>query len=1273
MFQSVAGDRYAVTGSFIERGSGAYSNASDLIALSGGGFAAVWYDNGAVHSQLFDNDGRPITGNSIVAGAGSEPSVAALNNGGYVVTWTQMADYPAGAEVHARIFGADGLPVSSDFVVNSTTPGFQQGSAFNDQLTGTVGADRLDGSDNADILAGGAGSDTINGNGGNDTIYAGDISPDWAPPGFNPGPWTAPLLDHGAEVDTLNGGAGLDRIYAGYGDNVDGGADDADLLISFAGASAGVTADFRALDNDGTMTVGGGLIQNIRSVLWIEGSNFDDTITGENTNLALFSTPIFGLGGNDHIIAGSGITNIFGGDGNDIIEAHAVFGFPIGGNYYGDAGDDVITVSSETASFPSVSVFGGEGNDTLTSAGRILGGAGNDTINVAETFSVGLTVAQGDEGDDIINGSGAGDSLYGGSGADVIAGNGANDTIASAGVQTSGGWDFVDRGSEHDVLSGGTGDDTIYAGYGDDVDGGTGINSLSLSLLGSSTGVILSAATLETGGAVQLGGGTIANIQHITQLLGSNFNDTLTLSGGIVVYGMGGDDTINGSSAADEIHGGAGADIIAAGGGDDLIVIDGIGDVAAGEQVNGGTGNDTLFVTVPVGDPADVSLAGVTLSGIETLKTFGATLGVTSAQLSGVTSLNGMFYFETAGAILLAGKDAPFGASFTLNDAGNQLDLTGFTATGFVIVAGSDAADRVIGSSQSDDIFANGGDDFIDGRGGPDNMRGGSGNDTYVVDSVGDGVGENSGEGTDSVLSSVSINQLFANVENLTLTGTANINGTGNALDNSIVGNSGSNVLNGGAGADTMAGGAGDDVYIVDSVGDIAGEFPGEGVDTVRSSVSFGLDVEVENLVLTGNGAISGTGNDLSNSIVGNAAANILSGRGGIDILTGGAGNDTFRDTGSALNGDTITDFTAGDKIIITDVDVASFTFSISGHALNYGGGSLTLTNVPAGHIVAQAAAGGGVQLSVVQQPVHNDFNGDGRSDLLLRNDNGFMSEWNGQSNGGFVGNANANYPLGNDWHVAGTGDFNGDGLSDLLLRNDNGYLGEWNGQANGSFVGNANVNYPLGNDWHIAGTGDFNGDGRSDLLLRNDNGSLAEWTGQSNGSFVGNVNVNYPLGNDWHVAGTGDFNGDGLSDLILRNDNGYLGEWNGQANGSFVGNASVNYALRTDFHVAATGDFNGDGIDDLLLRNDGGLLAEWNGQANGSFVGNPNVNIPLGLDWRVAGTGDFNGDGIGDLLLRNNNGTLAEWNGQSNGSFIGNANANYPLGNDWHVQDLIL
>jgi Ca2+-binding RTX toxin-like protein len=194
------------------------------------------------------------------------------------------------------------------------------------------------------------------------------------------------------------------------------------------------------------------------------------------------------------------------------------------------------------------------------------------------------------------------------------------------------------------------------------------------------------------------------------------------------------------------------------------------------------------------------------------------------------------------------------------------------------------------------------------------------GNDLFIVDNTADAILENSAEGTDSVQSSVTYT-LAANIENLTLTGAAAIDGTGNALDNVIVGNSaanhlygaaGNDSLDGGTGADTLDGGSGNDTYTIDNVGDVITESAGGGTDTAQSSVSYTLSAEVENLTLTGASAINGTGNTLANVIVGNGGANILDG--GVDAvsdsLSGGAGNDTINirtaDTADAGTGDDV-------------------------------------------------------------------------------------------------------------------------------------------------------------------------------------------------------------------------------------------------------------------------------------------------------------------------------------------------------------------------------
>ena len=161
------------------------------------------------------------------------------------------------------------------------------------------------------------------------------------------------------------------------------------------------------------------------------------------------------------------------------------------------------------------------------------------------------------------------------------------------------------------------------------------------------------------------------------------------------------------------------------------------------------------------------------------------------------------------------------------------------------------------------------------------------------MDNTSDTVTELAGEGNDLVQASVSYT-LSANVESLTLTGTKAINATGNADSNILTGNVANNTLDGGAGADVMSGGLGNDTYVVDVAGDSVTELANEGTDTVRSTISYVLGANVENLNLSGVDNLSGTGNALENTLVGNGGNNLLSGGAGDDRLFGGDGNDTL-------------------------------------------------------------------------------------------------------------------------------------------------------------------------------------------------------------------------------------------------------------------------------------------------------------------------------------------------------------------------------------------
>jgi Ca2+-binding RTX toxin-like protein len=243
--------------------------------------------------------------------------------------------------------------------------------------------------------------------------------------------------------------------------------------------------------------------------------------------------------------------------------------------------------------------------------------------------------------------------------------------------------------------------------------------------------------------------------------------------------------------------------------------------------------------------------------------------------------------------------------------------------------------DSLLGGAGNDILLGNGGNDTLLGEAdndslhgglGADSMVGGSGNDTFIVDNASDIISEATGEGVDTVLTAVSYDLAAgAEIEIGQLTGQRNSTLGGSDSANTLIGNSGNNKLNGKGGndslnggegvdtldggsgndtlqngdgvtADLLRGGEGNDLYIVSSVLDAIDDFSGS--DAVQSSVSYDLASSlvsgVENLSLTGGSALNGSGNNLSNTIVGNEGNNSLDGRAGADTLLGGAGSDTL-------------------------------------------------------------------------------------------------------------------------------------------------------------------------------------------------------------------------------------------------------------------------------------------------------------------------------------------------------------------------------------------
>lgn len=367
-----------------------------------------------------------------------------------------------------------------------------------------------------------------------------------------------------------------------------------------------------------------------------------------------------------------------------------------------------------------------------------------------------------------------------------------------------------------------------------------------------------------------------------------------TLSGGAgndTLMGLAGNDTLQGGNGDDRLLGGDGDDRLAGDFGNDTL------DGGAGiDNMLGGAGNDTYIVD----NSADIIFDG---EGLGYDKVFASVdYALTPKGIGGY--LEELVY---TGSGSFRGEGNGFAQIITGGRNGDTL-------------IGNGGNDTLNGLAGDDSLSGGDGDDRLDGGLGADILEGGAGNDLYIVNMTTDVIVENANSGTDLVQASAHY-WLSDNIENLTLTGSLALTGTGNALANVISGNSGANILSGGdgddtllgnngddtllggagqdrldggAGADSMEGGAGNDTYIVNHLGDIVVEAADEGIDIVQSAVSFTLGSAIENLTLTGSGANSGTGNALANLIIGNSSANILSGLSGNDSLYGGGGNDTL-------------------------------------------------------------------------------------------------------------------------------------------------------------------------------------------------------------------------------------------------------------------------------------------------------------------------------------------------------------------------------------------
>lgn len=747
------------------------------------------------------------------------------------------------------------------------------GYETDDVITGSGDNDWLVGRGGNDTLSGGAGADSLGGDDGNDTL-SGDEGED--------------VLSGGSGNDVLKGGADDDRLAGDNGDDLLEGGTGNDYLAGGAGNDIYVFARGDGRDTIYNNDADAGRIDSLEFAAGIGTADVVATRIGDDLSLQI-------SGSDDRVYvqqyfrddaAGAfRLDEIRFADGTvwdvDAVKALVQVGTDGNDTLVGYVGNDTLS-----GGLGDDSIVGGDGDDALT------GGAGADFLdggNGVDTLAGddGNDTLSGGAGDDHLLGGGGLDALYGGDGNDVIDGGADRDWLSgeAGDDQLSGGDgdDEIRGGDGADTLTGGTGDDLLYGGAGEDryvfargdgkdwISDLQGLNTLALDGLPvtdvrmrrDGTTLVIRFAS-SSGDEVRFerffDGATGLATASLAIDTGSLWSLSPQDIDAQVLLGTAVDDTIFGNVLGNTIDGLGGQDIVRAGEGDDIV--DG-GD--GGDQLYGDGGNDQLF-----GGAGDDLLDGG--DGVDALSG-----GIGNDHLAGG-----------------AGADT--------------LD-------------GGDGADHLSGGTDNDVLRGGADGDVLDGGTGQDQMYGGGGDDVYLVDDAGDTVTEVAGEGQDTIRSTVSYT-LSANVERLELAGVASVDGTGNTLDNELVGNSGANhlegldgddvlqgndgddtlvggagndLLDGGRGIDQSIGGAGDDTYAVDAEGDVIVELIGEGFDVVNASSSYTLSENIEKLVLVeGSGAWRGTGNSGDNTILGNTASNRLDGGAGADVLAGGLGDDTY-------------------------------------------------------------------------------------------------------------------------------------------------------------------------------------------------------------------------------------------------------------------------------------------------------------------------------------------------------------------------------------------
>ena len=689
----------------------------------------------------------------------------------------------------------------------------------NDQtniLFGTAGEDTITGLGGDDYLEGQGGHDILNGGDGNDALSGGEGD------------------------DNQNGEAGNDYLHGDKGnDTIDGGEGVDTYISNYSDRTIGLIMSYNSDTGNGMIVVGDetDIIISIERTFDFKGTTFDDNIFGTSDTDQYLS----GLAGNDLISGNAGGDWIFGGDGNDTLNGGAdddelrgeagndiINGEAGNDNLYGDTGNDAIdggegvdtyisnysdrtvglNMSYDSATDNSIIVVGTE-TDTLISIERFYDFKGTGFNDIILGTSGADWYLSGLAGNDLISGNAGGDWIYGGDGNDTLNGGADDDEL---------------RGEAgNDIINGEAGNDNLYGDTGNDaIDGGEGVDTYISNYSDRTVGLNMSYDSATDNSIIVVGTetDTLISIERFYDFKGTGFNDIILGTSGADWYlsGLAGNDLISGNAGGDWIYGGDGNDALN-GGADD----DGVRGEEGNDILNGEAGNDNLY-----GDTGDDLITGDAgadwLYGGDGTDTLIG--GSDNDQLTGEAGNDilepglGRDYADGGTDIDILKVDYSFLSTniiSTLTNGGSGTVLTAANSVNYVniekfSIIGGSGNDVLLGGDFDDTLKGGSGDDILNGGGGLDILQGGVGDDAYITDEPGENISEYANEGTDTITTSVSYTiEELDNIEYVSLTGTNNVNATGNVLNNRLTGNNSNNMLTGKGGDDTLEGSGGDD------------------------------------------------------------------------------------------------------------------------------------------------------------------------------------------------------------------------------------------------------------------------------------------------------------------------------------------------------------------------------------------------------------------------------------------------------------------------------